>query len=236
MTRELTGEATATTPVIAAIHHRRSIREGYRADPISDSYVMQIVAAGLAAPSSKNSQPWKLHIVRDRAALAEIARDMESDPGADRYVPHDPSTGEPRSRFRSTVGDSADVLRRVSTAIFIENRAPFSNGWAGFQDLPAERLKSALFAYALENIGVGAAVENMWLAAESLGLRAAFLGDAAIATPTVNRLLGLTGEFAGVLVLGRSDSRPRPPMDVPDGDESTRAVWYGEQTIGSREP
>jgi len=222
----LTGDATVTTPVLVAIHHRRSIREGYESAPIDSANVERIVAAGLAAPSSKNSQPWRLHVVSDPAMLAEIARDMECDAGADSYVPHDPATGLPRPRFRSTVHDSAAVLRQVPVAIFIENAAPFSAGSDALAGVPAERLRSSLFAYGLEYLGIGAALQNMWLAAESLGLRAAFLGDAAIATPTVTRLLGLSGDFVGVLALGRSASSPRSPMDDPDGDRSTRVFWH----------
>lgn len=223
---KLLGDPKATPPVLAAIHHRRSIREGYESTPVDPADLRRIVDAGLAAPSSKNSQPWRLHVVSDFAMLAEIASDMESDPGAGIYVPRDPTTGIPRPKFRSTVRDSAAVLRQVPVAIFLENSAPFSEGRVTFEGISTERLVPTLFAYGLEYLGIGAAVQNMWLAAESLGLRAAFLGDAAIATPTVTRLLGLEGDFIGVLALGRSCSPPRSPMDDPEGDRSTRVFWH----------
>jgi nitroreductase len=224
------GDSTATTPVLAAIHHRRSIREGYDRAAIHQTDVERVVAAGLAAPSSKNSQPWRLHVVSNPAILAEIADDMDSDASVDSYVPHDPGTGKPRPRFRSTVHDSAAVLRQVPVAIFIENTAPFSQGSSTIEGVPSGRLRSALFVYGLEYLGIGAALQNMWLAAESLGLRGAFLGDAAIATPTVTRLLGLSGDFVGVLAIGRSASLPRSPMDEPDGDRSTRVLWHTRST------
>lgn len=232
---KLPGDSTATTPVLAAIHNRRSIREGYDSAAIDPADVERIVVAGLVAPSSKNSQPWRLHVVSDPTILAEIASDMESDADVDRYVPHDPATGKPRPRFRSTVHDSAAVLRQVPAAIFIENAAPFSEGSSAIAGVPSGRLRSSLFVYGLEYLGIGAAMQNMWLAAESLGLRGAFLGDAAIATPTVTRLLGLSGDFVGVLAIGRSASVPRSPMDEPDGDRSTRVRWHSRSAGSSVE-
>lgn len=222
---DLISECPAATPVLAAIHHRRSIREGYDKAPIHVADVERVVAAGLAAPSSKNSQPWRLHVVNDLDTIAEIANDMERSPGVESYVPHDPTTGSPRQRFKSTVRDSAAVLRQVPVAIFIENAAPFSDGSRTLMAISADRLRSALFAYGLEYLGIGAALQNMWLAAESLGLRAAFIGDVAIATPTVSRLLRMSGDLVGVLALGRSSSSPRPPMDDPN-DDPTRVVWF----------
>lgn len=219
-------DSWATTPVLAAIHKRHSVREGYERGTLDVADLRRVVAAGLAAPSSKNSQPWRLHVVSDTALLAEVANDMESAPDAESYVPHDPATGWPRPMFRSTVRDSAAVLRKVPAAIFIENAAPFSEGWGAIEEVPPERLASALFAYALEFLGIGAALENMWLAAESLGLRAVFLGDATVVTPSVNRRLGLSGDFLGAFALGRSTSSPRPPMDQPDGHEATRVFWH----------
>jgi len=117
--------------VIAAMLARRSIREGFDRQPIPGPVMREIVRCGLAAPSSKNAQPWRMHIVTDRATLGSLADAVEHAEGVDEYVPHDPATGRPWAAYVSTVRESAQVLREVAAAIFIENRGLFSNGRAG---------------------------------------------------------------------------------------------------------
>src|SRR5215813_9953761 len=88
--------------VIAGILARRSVREGYDSRPIRTSTMREIVRCGLAAPSSKNAQPWRMHVVADRATLGSLADAVEHAEGGDDYVPHDPATGRPRSAYVST--------------------------------------------------------------------------------------------------------------------------------------
>lgn len=85
----------------------------------------------MAAPSSKNSMPWRLHVVSDRELLSRLADAVTTHRGRATYVPHDPLTGLPRPEYTSTVVDSGQVLRQVPLAIFIENLGPFSRGLDG---------------------------------------------------------------------------------------------------------
>jgi hypothetical protein len=74
--------------------------------------------------------------------------------------------------------------------------------------------------FGLEMIGIGAAIENMWLAAEALGVRVAFMGDVVIAENDIRAALGIADGQAGVLALGFSDA---PPPRRQRLDE--RVVW-----------
>jgi len=69
--------------VIAAMLARRSIREGFDGQPIPGPVLREIVRCGLAAPSSKNAQPWRMHVVADRATLAGLADAVEQAQDAD---------------------------------------------------------------------------------------------------------------------------------------------------------
>lgn len=205
---------------------RRSIRFGFDGAPIDEQALDAIVRCGLAAPSSKNSMPWRLHVVTGRRLLAEIADAMRAAPNIKSYVPHDPLTGRARPEYRSTVADSAAVLDEVPVAIVIEHVAPFSRGLEVLLTIERDRLDSALFGLALEMIGVGAALENMWLCALDHGLHGCFLGDAAIAEESIRSLLGFEGEVLGALALGHSDATPVPPMDAPARPGLDRVVYH----------
>lgn len=185
-----------------------------------------IVRCGLAAPSSKNSMPWRLHVVTNRPLLTAVAAAMREAPNVTSYVPHDPLTGLPRPEYRSTVVDSAAVLDEVPAAIVLEHVAPFTRGLETVAATEPARLPSALFGLTLEMIGVGAALENMWLCALDQGYQACFLGDAAIAEDALRSLLSCEGDILGILALGRSDATPVPPMDAPARPGVERVVHH----------
>lgn len=212
--------------VIAAMLARRSIREGFDGQPIPEPVLREIVRCGLAAPSSKNAQPWRLHVVTDRATLGALADAVQNAEGGDDYVPHDPATGRPRPAYVSTVRESAQVLREVAAAVFIENRGLFSSGRAGLITATRPALAGSLMGFGLEMIGIGAAVENMWLAAEALGVRVAFMGDVVIAEEAIRATLGITGDLAGVLALGFSDVPLPPRRQRLDEQDAEHVVWH----------
>lgn len=213
-------------PVIDAMLARRSVREGFDGRPVPAAVIHQIIRCGLAAPSSKNAQPWRMHVVMDRSLLESLAQAVQQAPGAGEYVPHDPETGRPRPAYVSTVRESAQVLRDVSAAIFIENRGLFSAGRGTLATVSRPALAASLVGYGLEMIGIGACVENMWLAAEALGVQVAFMGDVAVADDDIRRYLNIAGDLVGVLALGYStESIPgrRQSLDESDPDH---VIWH----------
>ena len=216
--------------VIAAMLARRSIREGFDRQLIPEPVLREVVRCGLAAPSSKNAQPWRMHVVTNRATLGALADAVDHAVGVDDYVPHDPATGRPWPAYVSTVRESAQVLREVAAAIFIENRGLFSNGRAGLITATRPALAGSLVGFGLEMIGIGAAIENMWLAAEALGVRVAFMGDVVIAEDEIGAELGMAGELAGVLALGFSDVPLPPRRQRLDEQDTDHVVWHHPPT------
>lgn len=157
---------------------------------------------GLAAPSSKAARPWQFHVVTAGELIEAAAHAMLTAEAADSYVPFDPLTGRIRPDLPSTVRESATLLLTTPAAIFIINRGPFSRGRATLLEAIRERRIESLVAYTFEVVGIGAALENMWLAAHSLGLVATFLGDVVVAEGVVVEALGIEGDLVGVLALG----------------------------------
>jgi nitroreductase len=220
-------DAGARPRVIAALLARRSIRDGFDGRPVPASVLREIVRCGLAAPSSKNAQPWRIHVVTDRLMLGSLADAVEHAEGADEYVPHDPATGRPRPAYVSTVRESAQVLREVPAAIFIENRGLFSNGRSALASASRPVLADSLVGFGLEMIGIGAAIENMWLAAEALGVRVAFMGDVVVAEDYIGGVLGIAGDLVGVLALGFSDVPVPAARQRLDAGLAEHVVWHG---------
>lgn len=212
-------------PAIQAILMRRSVREGYTGRQIPLPTLEQIVRCGLAAPSSKNAQPWRLHVAHSPALLAEIADAVLSCEGAARYVPNDPVSGEPWPHLSSSVAASADVLRASAAGIFVENRGLFSRGRQTLAAVSKAHLEGSLVGYTFEIVGIGAAVENMWVAATALGIQGAFLGDVVIAEEAIRERLSLAGDLVGVLTLGYAETGAHPG-EVKENQRRSQAVWH----------
>jgi nitroreductase len=181
---------------------RRSARNGFADLPVDRSLLELVTRCGLAAPSSKSARPWRFHVVMSRELNATVADAMTSAEGAENYVPFDPLTGDIRRDWTSTVHESAELLAAAPVAVFIENRGSFSRGRTTLIEAIRDHRIGSLVAYTFEVVGVGAAIENMWLAAESLGLVATFMGDVVIAEAAVAQMLSIAGDLVGVLVLG----------------------------------
>lgn len=208
-----------------AILGRHSTRDHFSRTPIPDDILQNIVRCGLAAPSSKNSRPWRFHVVSDPTMLDELAMSVEAAEGAETYVPRDPATGEPRPEWPSTVAESADVLRHVATGIFVENRGPFTSG-RRFQSDP---IRFNLVGYCFEVLGIGAAIQNMWVSAHALGVQATYMGDVLIAEEEIARRLGIERDLVGVLALGYSEARAPRRVSRDISDPAT-VVWHNRMT------
>lgn len=213
--------------VVDTILARRSARAGWLKTPVARDHLETIVACGLSAPSSKNARPWRLHVVQSAALRTELADAAATAADIDDYVPHDPRTGHPYPEWTSTVIESADVLRTAPAAIAIENRGVFSGGRATLSSVDHEALTASLTAYSLESMGIGAAVTSMWLAANSLGIGAAFLGDLAIVDERAKQLLGFDGDLMGVMALGYPAGPAWPRREPPAHTQVAEPVlWH----------
>jgi nitroreductase len=208
------------------IDRRRSCREGYVRDPIPDHVIESVVTAGRLAPSSKHNQPWRFHVVTRLAVLDHLADLVDRAQGSEGFAPIDPTTGQLRA-WRSTVRESAAVLRSVPVGVFVENRGPHSGGRAVLAAARRELLPHALRGYLFEALGLGAAIQNLWLQACASGLSAVFMGDVVVAEDEIRRALDMPGDLVGVLALGRGGVGG-PPRDLaPD-----RVVWHSSEAGG----
>jgi nitroreductase len=178
--------------VIANIYNRRSIR-GYKDQPVSKEVIQQIVDAGCMAPSLLNSQPWLFtvyqgekreniykHMRRTLRYLEDMLPVLE--PEAREAFINSSEAQEEKDlvmKFFDTLGDAPAIL--VVTMKKIRN------------DI---NRRMALIA-------CGGAVQNIELAASSLGLASCCVGSALwIEEDIMQEMSGDDMELVTILTLG----------------------------------
>jgi nitroreductase len=221
---ERTDADPSSSTTVEIIRNRRSTRTGFENRGVPTDIIRAIVSCGLAAPSSKNAQPWAFHVVQSKTQLREFADLVRQAEGLEDFVPHDALTGKRGDNWESTVLESAEVLGGVSSAIFVENRVAFGGGRKALSSTTTEHIQAAILGYGLEMLGLGAAVQNMLIAAASLKIQAAFMGDILIAEEQIGERLGITGELIGVLILGFSSEQPPPRARMESG--LSAVTWH----------
>ena len=56
------------------IFHRVSIRK-YQDKPVEKEKIMQILKAGMQAPSACNQQPWEFYVVTDKEKIEDVRQE-----------------------------------------------------------------------------------------------------------------------------------------------------------------
>lgn len=188
--------------VMQAINNRRSIRR-FKSHPISNEIVRAILDAGIKAPSGKNNQPWEFVVVTEEKRT-EMIRVMR----------------EGIQAFKERFGNSgsaeytAAVMEHAPVTIFIFNRY----GTYPWQE-------KTVFQQVAETVDVqsiGAAIQNMILAAESFGIGSLWICDVFHAYEGLCKWMQKDCQMVAALALGYANENPpmRPRKNI---DEVT--VW-----------
>ena len=69
--RDKDGKLTEWNAMERAIFERRSVRN-FKEDPVPESYIRRVLEAGRFAPSAGNCQPWKFIVVTDKTFIKEM--------------------------------------------------------------------------------------------------------------------------------------------------------------------
>ena len=210
MSIEVNNTISSIPSLSKSILERRSIRSGFIDIEIESDIVREILDCGRSAPSSKNAQPWIFHAVTNKGILRAISEDIQCAKDADRFVPVNPVTGEKRGNLKSTTVESAEILGSVALGIFIENSSHFSVSRKTVAQASDSIREDAVIGLSLEYIGLGATIQNMWLAAEARDIRGVFMGDVLISEEFIKRQLSFRGDLVGVLALGYTSGEPSP--------------------------
>lgn len=174
-----------TLDTIAA---RRSIRR-FLDTPVPEELVEIIINAGMQAPSGKNRQPWRFIIVKGEKRL-EMVRILSDEIAKKKAKGEDTGSSEWSTR----------VMEQAPVSIFIFNP----------EGLPPWRKHSIeqMFDDVVDIQSVGAAIQNMLLAASELGLGSLWICDVFHAYEPLCDWLGEKGEMIAAVSLGYPGESP----------------------------
>ena len=178
--------------VLAALRGRRSIRR-FAPQPVPRPLLEQMLEAAIWAPSATNSQPWRF-VVFQGERKRELALRLR------RFV------DELQPGLNPVLWVHRAGLRRC--ADMIEGSAATITAWATLTPEDA-RLRvvargdlTPLFTWTMVVQSVAAAVQNLLIAAHSLGLGAVWLGYPNLAAAALKAWLGEAGELTATVALG----------------------------------
>lgn len=197
--------------IMDAIKKRKSIR-AYTADPVSKETVQQLLEAAMMAPSGSNTQPWKFYVVggEKKAELDEVllnclaeGRTTTNELQTER-AGGDKAVQEQLTSRRSTLAQGImETLTKNDLPLEI-----FAKGSFRYFGAPV-----AIFVTMDQSQGentfvsIGAAVENLMLAAVEKGLGTCWIGMALMYSKEIKEFLTIpdTERIVTSLALGYPD-------------------------------
>jgi nitroreductase len=184
---------------LATIYNRHSVRQ-FQDEPVADEVIKSILDAANQAPSAHNQQSWQFIVLRGQKKL-ELSQ-LVNKKAAD--FPK-PSAAILRMAARS--------LANAPVVIAVKNTGSLiSHGSELFQ---IEKERSFDFFRTMEIQSSAAAVENLLLAASSLGLGSVWLGILYLIKGDVLEFLGEEqGEFMAVIPVGYPKKESGGPKKI----------------------
>lgn len=182
---------------LEAITTRRSIRK-FTHRPVAKKTVNAVLAAAILAPSGKNRQPWRFVVVASDEKRTQMIRVMRE------------GIADTKARGMETGSAimTARIMEHAPVTIFVfnpEGLHPWTSHSVGQN-----------FMEAVDTQAIGAAIQNMLLAAQSMGLGTLWMCDVWSAYQQLSVWLGETGELVAAVALGypdeHPDARPRRPL------------------------
>jgi len=178
-----------------AIAARRSIRR-FKENDLPEEAVRKILRAGAQAPSGKNRQPWRFVVVRGekRAEMVRVLRQA-----LERIKSRGEDTGS--AEWTTTVMEGAPM------SVFVFNPHG-TDPWL-------TRSIDQAFQELVDVQSVGAAIENMLLAALDLGIGSLWIADVLYAVEELKTWAGEEGQLVAAVSFGVADERPEPRPRKP---------------------
>jgi F420 biosynthesis protein FbiB-like protein len=172
-----------------AIAARRSVRT-FTDRPVTEETVNAVLAAAILAPSGKNRQPWRFVVVagdEKRTQMIRVMREGIADTKA-------------RGMDTGSAIMTARVMEHAPVTIFVFNPQ-------GVHPWVSHSLAQTLME-TVDTQSIGAAIQNMLLAAQAIGLGTLWMCDVWSAYQQLEAWLGESGELVAAVALGYPGEQP----------------------------
>jgi coenzyme F420-0:L-glutamate ligase/coenzyme F420-1:gamma-L-glutamate ligase len=201
--RALAAETVERDILERLIRDRRSVRR-FRPEPVADSDLLALLEAARWAPSPHNSQPWRFAIVRAGERRRRLAEAMAARWLAD-LAAHD----EANEAVLKKVETRRRRLIEAPAAIIVSLTGDRLDAYPDVERRQAEWLTA--------EHSLGAAVQNLLLAARGRGIGACWICAPAFCPDTIREALALPEGWAPrALVLAGYPAAPPPdPWRAP---------------------
>lgn len=186
------------------IARRRSIRKFQKDRPVPRELVDKLLEAAIKSPSACNRQPWHF-LVLEGKAKDELVKVFTDEVRRLRKAGED--TGSALA--------SARTMAQAPVAILV-----YDPLWRPGDD----RGGPARVGYLMDTQSVGAAIQNLLLAATAEGLGSLWIGDTFVAEEAIGRFLHREDEMVAAVAIGWPDESPSPRPRRPRGEVSD---WVG---------
>jgi F420 biosynthesis protein FbiB-like protein len=174
---------------LQAIAERRSIRK-FTTQEVPREVVEAVLQAALQAPSGKNRQPWRFVVVAGAEKRAQMIQVMRA--GIDASKAEGIPTG--------TAIMTARVMEQAPVTVFVFNPA----GQHPWEQHSVEQT----FLEAVDTQSIGAAIQNMLLAAQDMGLGTLWMCDVWSAYEQLTKWLDEPGQLVAAVAIGYPDEQP----------------------------
>ena len=181
-----------TLEIIAA---RRSIRK-FKSDPLPEDALRAILTAGCQAPSGKNRQPWRFIVVGEEHR-SEMVRILRAGITKTKAEGDDPGSSE----------WTANIMEKAPVTVFVFNPD-------GIYPWLAHSIDQN-FTELVDTQSIGAAIQNMLLAAQELGIGSLWICDVFYAYEDLCKWLGEKGQMIAAISFGFSNEAPAARLRKP---------------------
>ena len=183
---------------LEAIATRRSNRR-FKADPIPQDVLEKILNAAIMAPSGKNRQPWRFVVVREdkRGEMIRLMRQRLEKMKA-------------RGENVGSAEGTATVMEQAPVTVFIFNTEGM-HPWL-------TRSIEQMFQDVVNTQSIGAAIQNMLLAAQDMGLGSLWICDVFAAYEELGNWLGEKSQMIAAVSFGYADEAPQARPRKPIGE------------------
>jgi len=191
--------------LLEAIKGRRSIRQ-FTTEPVPQEDIEEILDAARWAPSGSNQQMWKFIVVKNKEILEKMSRAISEE--IDKVE-------EKLNSDVSLQGNKKNATffaqAPVTIAVFMvpyESKFNETLKTLGYSTLDIQRLRGQA-----ELQSIGAAVQNLLLAAYAKGYGTCWMCAPNIASPEIEKILGVDEKWTlkALVPLGKPVRVPKPP-------------------------